>query len=141
MYVKPWVAPRKFREYRRQNCRAEGERCGDPQAPAQVAGGQNGLSRNIDLGADPGGVIAESHASLGQRGATGGPRNKLNAEVRFQAEQAPTYDGLGDTEPTSGRRYAAGIGDFDKCLQVFNIQLVFRFLRHSVSNGKPTTSV
>ena len=116
MYVKSWVPPPQFREYRRQNCRAEGKGCGDPQAPAQVASGQNGLPRNIDLGADPGGVIAESHASLGQRGAAGGPRNELNAEVRFQPEQAPTYDGLGDTEPTSSRRYAPGIGDFDKCL-------------------------
>ena len=111
--------------------RAEGQRRRNPQAAAQVAGGQDRLPRDIDLGADPGGVLAERDPGLGERSAAGGPRKKLNAEFRFQPEQPPTDDGLRDTEPASGRRYAAGIGHFDKCLQVFKIQSsAFHFPRH-----------
>jgi hypothetical protein len=83
MYVKRRVAPRQFREHLRQMRRAEGQRRCNPQAAAQVAGRQNCLPRDIDLGADPGSVLAERDPGFGQRGAAGRPCKKLDAQFRF----------------------------------------------------------
>ena len=56
-----------LRQRRQNRCkmgRAKGQRSGYTQPPAKSAGRQYGLSGNVDLGADPCGMIAKNCASF-----------------------------------------------------------------------------
>ncbi len=90
------VAFGQLSEHRRQCGRAEGERGCDPQAATQFTRRQNGLTSDINLGTDPGGVVAEHNTSLGQGSAASRPREELDAKIRFQSEQPPADDRLRD---------------------------------------------
>ena len=86
MNVKARMSPRELRKHRCQMRGTEGWRGRDPQSAAQIARWQDRLSREIDFGARPRGVVAECHARFGERGPTGCPRQKLDTKLRFKPD-------------------------------------------------------
>ncbi|GGB50826.1 hypothetical protein GCM10011505_34860 [Tistrella bauzanensis] len=101
---------------------SEGQRRRNPQAAAKVAGGQDRFPGHVDLGADPGGMVAEGDTGFRERRTPGGSREKLDAKFRFKPEKPATDDRFGDAEPERRGGDAPGIGDFNECAQRVDIQ-------------------
>jgi hypothetical protein len=114
--VKLRMAPRHFRKHGSEMGRAERKRRSNPQAAAQLTGGEDRFPGHIDLGADSGRMVPERDPGFCESGAAGRSRKQLDAKLRFKPKEPPTDDRLGDAEPARGGRYAPGIGHFDECL-------------------------
>ncbi len=96
--------------------RAERKRHGNPQAAAQLTGGEDRFLGGVNLGAGSGRMVPERDPCFRERGAAGRSCKKLDAKLRFDPEEPPADDRFGDAKPARGGRYAPGIGHCDECL-------------------------
>ena len=110
--VKLRMASCHFREDGSKVGRAERKRRGNPQTAAKFAGRQDRFTGRVDLGADPGRIVAECGPGFCERGTASGSRKQLDTEFRFKPQQATTDDGLGHAEPERGRRNPSCIRNF-----------------------------
>ncbi len=81
-----------FREYRGEVGWAESKRHGNPQAAAQLTGGEDRFPRRIDLGAGSGRMVSERDSRFRECGAAGRSCKKLDAELRFNPKEPPADD-------------------------------------------------
>ena len=117
------VASRHFGERGGEVSRPESKRRGNSQAASKVTGRQDRFPRDVDLRADPGGIVPERGAGFSESSSAGGPGEQLNAEFCFKANQPATDDRLGHAEPNCRGRNTSCIGDLDECLQLLDVHL------------------
>ena len=101
--------------------RTERQRHCDPEDAAQFAVGNDRFPGPVDLGAGACGMLPECDARLGQRGAAGGSRKKLDAELRFDPQKPSADNGFGEAKPTCGSRHAPCIGHGDERSKMLDI--------------------
>ena len=94
MHMKARMSPRELSKHGAQMCGTKGQRRSGPQSATQITRRQDRLSREINFGADPRGVLAERHARFGERGSAGRPREKLDTKPRFEPDQSTTDNGF-----------------------------------------------
>ncbi len=92
MDVELRVLTRHFRKHGGEVGRAESKRHGNPQAAAQLTGGEDRFPGRVDLGAGSGRMIPERDPRFCERGAAGRSCKKLDAKFRFNPEEPPTDD-------------------------------------------------
>lgn len=102
MDVEPRMPPRHIGEHRSEVGRPESKRHSHSQAALKVAGGQDRFPGHVDLGADSIRVVSKRNAGFRESGAASGSYDQLDAKFRFQPEEPPADDGLGDAEPPRG---------------------------------------
>ena len=92
MDVELRVLARHFRKHGGEVGRAERKRHGNPQAAAQLTGGEDRFPGRVDLGAGSGRMVPERDSRFRERGAAGRSCKKLDAKFRFNPEEPPTDD-------------------------------------------------
>ena len=105
------VAARHVGQHRCDMVGAKRQRCRDTQTATQLTLGRERFLGVVDLGAGACGVVAESNAGFGERGAACRACEELHAELGFESRQEPTHDRLGDTEPEGGGRHSTSVSD------------------------------
>ena len=103
--------------------RAKGQRHGDAQPTTQFTCRSDGIFCHFQLSTNARRMFAKGDAGFAQSRASGGTHQQLHTEFCFKLEQAPTDDRLRHPKPPRRRRNTPGIGDLDKGLQFFDIQL------------------
>ena len=102
--------------------RAEGQRCCEPEQAPDIAFRRQCVLRVLQFDNDPHCVLAKGRARFGQRGAARATSQQLRTQSFFEPHEAPTDDGLGQTEPPRRLRDASGFGNFDEASQVVQVK-------------------
>lgn len=116
--------------FRKYGCKIHRPRCqryGDSQASAKIAVWQDRLARNLDVATGFCCKLTECHARFRQAGASGGARKKLDTELRLDPCEPAADHRFGNPQSSRRGRDASGIGNFDKCPQIFDIHSLLLF--------------
>lgn len=98
----------------------------------------NRRQKKAAFGAGACGVIAASRSRPGERCASGGSRQKLDAEVLLKPGKTAAHDELGDSEALRCRGGAAEVSDLNERPRFFHVHSLFPGARHSALEGKAT---
>ena len=121
--VQTRVPAREVCEHGRKVRRAQGKRCRNAQATAQLSCRQDRFQRDFHLTADAARMLPEGQTGLRQADPSCCTRKELDSQPFFESEDLATDNGFGDAESPCCRRQAAGVGDLDEGSEVFELQL------------------